>query len=140
VERGKVVKAVLDTTILIDMLDNKQEAIEKIEDLRKELITLYTTAVNIYEVWKGVKRVERNQEKYVRGLKLLTANIYVLPFNVANAENAAKVYAELAKRGKFVDEADYMIAGCCLSNDVKMIITRNEKHFKEIKQLKVVTY
>ncbi|HLC69360.1 MAG TPA: type II toxin-antitoxin system VapC family toxin [Candidatus Bilamarchaeaceae archaeon] len=132
-------KIVLDTTILIDILNEQKEAIGKVEKLR-ETATLYTTAMNIYEVLRGVKLLERNQERYLHGLKILVQNVYVLPFNWETAEKASEIYAGLTKKGKNIDETDYMIAGCALSNGIETIVTRNERHFEEIGGLKVITY
>lgn len=132
-------KVVLDTTVLIDVIRGNEKAIQTLEELRKTGV-MHTTAVNVYEVLRGIKRMEKNQEVHMNALRLLLNNLYVLPFNLEAAEITAQIYANLARKGFFIDEADYMIAGCCLGNGIGAIVTRNEKHFGKISDLKVITY
>jgi predicted nucleic acid-binding protein len=133
-------KVALDTTVLIDMLNEEKSAIMKIEEVRTSA-ALYTTSINIYEIRKGIGRIKKNREKYEEGLEAVLDNLYVLPFNPESAEKAAGIYASLANKGVFIDEADYLIGGCCLSNGIHAIITRNHKHFRSIRGFEqVITY
>lgn len=132
-------KIALDTTVLIDILNGDELTIQKIEHLKKEA-TLYTTTVNVYEVLRGVRRLERNMDKYMNGLMVLIDNMNLLGFDLESADASSGIYAELTKKGAKIDETDYLIAGCCLSKGIYTIVTRNEKHFRKIEGMKVMTY
>ena len=138
-ERGGIVKVLLDTTVLIDILRGEQLAIEKIENIRKSS-TLYISSINAYEILRGVMMLQKDRERHLNALNTLISNVYVIDFDLNAAKKASEIYSELRKKGVEIDSADYLIAGCCLSSEIEAIITRNERHFEEIKKLKVITY
>lgn len=63
-------------------------------------------------------------------------SISVLDFDIYSCELYGKIYAELKKAGKLTRDFDLMIAAVCIANN-KVLITRNKKHFENIKNLKV---
>lgn len=133
-------KALFDTTTLIHTLKGDQKLKELVSELRKEYV-FYTTTVNIYEVNRGIHLLERDKERRITSFAALRNNLIILPIDLFAAEEAAIIYADLQKRGITIDEHDYLIAGGCISNGIDAIITKNEKHFKEIKGLKkIITY
>lgn len=135
-----MVRVLLDTTVLIDILKGDKKATQKVDEVKSDM-ALYTTTVNIYEILKGIHILDKNKEKYLQALRILTHNINVLNIDFEVAGMAAVIYAQLRKIGKTIDEPDYLIAGACLSNSIYTIITRNEKHFKDIKGLKkIISY
>jgi predicted nucleic acid-binding protein len=54
-------------------------------------------------------------------------------------EAAARLYTELGEKGIVIDDADILIAVYCLKHDYTLV-TNNEKHFEDIKGLRVVTW
>ena len=133
-------KALLDSTILIDLLKGDAPAVSKIEEL-KAGCTFYTTAVNIYEIMRGINMLKKGKETHLQAMQILLSSIIILQFDLGSSEKAAAIYSELRGRGIEIDEADYLIAGICLSNGIDMLITRNDKHFLQVKGLKtVMTY
>ena len=141
-EGNKVVKAILDTTVLIHLLKNKSDAISAVEKLRLEGVVLYTASINIYEYLKGAEMLEKEaKERESPALGSLIRNINVLNIDVPSSQKAAELYAQLRKKSITLDECDYLIAGAALSNGIFIIVTQNEKHFKHIKEFeKVITY
>ncbi len=138
-EGGEVLKALLDSTVLIDLLKGEKSAIDTIERLRKTA-TLYTTTVNVYEVLRGIHVFHKDKEKHLQALRVLTGNIYVLNLDSEASEKAALIYADLRMKGLEIDPPDYLIAGIALTNGISILVTRNEKHFDAIKELSVVSY
>ncbi len=132
-------KALLDSTVLIDLIKGEEKAIKKIEEI-KQTSVLYTTSINVFEILKGMKMLERNRDVHLNAFEVLKNNLIIVNIDPLAAEYAAEIYADLRKKGSQINEGDYLIAGACLSNDIKYIITRNEKHFREIKNLSVITY
>ncbi len=135
-----MVKTLLDTTVLIDILKGDKNAIGRVEEIRK-IAPIYTTTVNIYEILRGIQLLEKNKERHFQALKLLIHNINVIEITLEVAESAAIIYAQLRKNGVIIDEQDYLIAGACLSNGITSIVTKNSKHFKDIKGLeRIIDY
>jgi|GEM_PF-1097845 predicted nucleic acid-binding protein len=133
-------KALLDTTALIDVLKGDESAIKVIDKIRMEAV-LYTTTINIYEYLRGIMILQKDKEKHVQALNVLVSNLNILEIDLSVAGRAAEIYADLRKIGVTLDEPDYLIAGACLGNDIDIIITRNERHFEKVKGLrKVITY
>lgn len=132
-------KIVLDTTALIHILKKDENLIKKIQEIKDRSI-LHTTSINIYEIMRGMKLLRKDKEIHLNALNVLMTNLNIVQFDSDAAEKASSVYADLRKKGITIDPADYMIVGCCLSNDINAIITKNEKHFKEIEELQVINY
>ena len=61
------------------------------------------------------------------------------PFNDDVAWHAAKVFADLRRRGLPTGENDLWIAATALANG-ETLVTRNVKHFREIRGLKVISH
>ena len=136
-------KVLLDTTALIDLMrkdKNNENLVKKLEELRSKGCSFCTTVINVYEVRRGIMLMKDNLEKQLNAFRLIEMNLYVLTLDYSATEKASEIYANLRKKGKEIDEGDYLIAGVCLSNEIKTILTRNEKHFCEIGSLKVINY
>ena len=133
-------KALFDTTMLIHLLKGDTKAIETSEQLRKQNVVLYTTVINIYEVSRGIKLKNIGKDEHHLALNNLTKNLNILLIDLIVAETASLIYGDLRKKGMTIDEPDYLVAGACISNGIETIVTKNEKHFKHIKGLKVLTY
>jgi predicted nucleic acid-binding protein len=61
------------------------------------------------------------------------------PFNDAVAWRAAEVFKDLRKRGVMTGENDLWIAATALEAG-GVLVTRNEKHFREVRGLKVLVH
>jgi predicted nucleic acid-binding protein len=55
------------------------------------------------------------------------------------AEKAAKIQAELRKKGKEIGHTDTLIAGIAIASNLELI-TNNTEHFKRIKGLKIANW
>ena len=61
------------------------------------------------------------------------------PFNDAVAWRAAEIFKDLRKRGVMTGENDLWIAATALEAGV-VLVTRNEKHFREVRGLKILVH
>jgi len=120
----------LDSDILIDFLNNKKEAVQKINELKKENIALSITSINSFELLNIASK-----EKLEK-IRNFLFNFRVYNFDFESSEKAAQIFQELKSRGAILDLADIMIAAIALSND-EPLLTRNIKHFERIKELKI---
>jgi len=126
----------LDTDVLIDFLRGKNEVVDVIQEIEKEFV-LATTTVNLFELYFGAYKT--GKEKNVEAVNELAERIEVLELNKKSAELAGKIMAELEKKGLEIGIRDTMIAGTVLESG-SILYTRNVKHFRKIKEIKLFEF
>ena len=99
-----------------------------------------TTELNLFEVYFGIhnKKVLNITEE--KSADMLFESLLVLPFDNGCGKESSMIMAKLMKEGKMINQNDVLIAGILKKNNINSFITRNEKHFSNIKGLNVVTY
>lgn len=129
----------LDTTFLIDLLNGKI-VLNKVEELEKNF-KLFTTELNAFELFVGVFFLEqRKQKELMEKAAELLGRLEILNLDRKASMKAAEISANLIKKGKIIESNDCLIAGIALSNGIKSIVSRNQKHFKRIEGIKVEKY
>ena len=126
---------VLDSTFLIDLLRGDKGAL-KIAD-SKEL--LFTTQINKYEIIRGLYLREMSQSKQIQVMDIFNT-VKVLELDDHATIISAKISSELIKKGETISDCDCLTAGIAISNNINTIVTKNIKHFKKIKELKIESY
>ena len=96
-------KALLDSTVLIDLIKGEEKAIKKIEEI-KQTSVLYTTSINVFEILKGMKMLERNRDVHLNAFEVLKNNLIIVNIDPLAAEYAAEIYADLRKKGSQINE------------------------------------
>jgi tRNA(fMet)-specific endonuclease VapC len=120
----------LDTDIIINSLKSKEFG-KKLLKLKKQGVSLHTTTINTFELFKGVREKERESlENFFSGLK-------ILDFDIKASEKASQIFNNLKKQGNNLDLADIMIASIAIVNN-QALLTENKKHFKRIPELTLV--
>lgn len=125
----------VDTGCIIDFLRNKKEAVEIIRKHKNELAI---TEINIFEVFIGIYTKENygQEDEYAKGF---FDSVKILD-KIGWGEKAAKILAELIKKGNVIEEDDCLIASIMMANGCDKIITNNVKHFSRIKGIEVIPY
>jgi tRNA(fMet)-specific endonuclease VapC len=123
---------IADTDVLIDYLQGKGEAAERIA-LELEHAQLHTTAVSRFELRAGAKSAR--QEKLIA--QLLDA-LPCLPLDGAAADVAARVRRDLERDGRAIGMGDSLIAGITVANK-GILLTRNRRHFERVPGLSLGT-
>jgi predicted nucleic acid-binding protein len=129
---------ILDTNFIIDLMENKPDAVAKIEQLHQHQLPIFIASPTIFELWTGVaygNQPEREKQK----IKLIIENQRILELTKASAEEAGIINGTLQKQGQIIDPEDCLIAGIALQHN-EPLLTRNIKHFQRIKRLKIETY
>jgi predicted nucleic acid-binding protein len=130
----------LDTTYLIDLLHNKEDALKKLDDFENEP-ALFIASVSVFELVVGIyKKYTINREKNVEELLTFLSSFEIFGLDLNSAIEAGKIHGNLIREGKEIDEGDTLIAGIALVNKVDTIITKNTSHFERIEGLKVESY
>lgn len=127
----------LDTDAVIDIFKNKQEIINLIKSLNEDLCS---SIINYQEIMFGLdlENIKHlTEEKFYDDF---FEGIFLFGMDKKSSKQASKIYFELMRGGKIIGEFDCMVAGILLANGVDKIITKNIKHFENIKGLKVISY
>ena len=126
----------LDSDCIIDFLRGKKEAVLAVSKYKDYLST---TEINLFEVLVGINIKKIINEKEEIAANLFFDSIRILPA-LNFGEYASKIFAQLVKDGKMMDQNDCLIAGIMLSNGCDQIMTRNDKHFSNIKEINAINY
>lgn len=117
---------ILDTSVLIEVLGNNAALEEKLEKMDGGE-RMATTTVTKYELLKGPKE---------GGVLALLNTIEIYDYDSRAAERSAKIFKELKRKGRMVNELDILIASIAIAHD-ELLVTR-DNDFKRIEHLKVL--
>lgn len=131
---------IVDTTFLVDLSRNNQDAVEKSIEMDNGH-KVYCSEVSIYEMILGIYAIKGiDHDKKLQKLETMFSKFSLLPLDHLSAIKAGQIAGTLTAEGQMISDTDCMIAGIALSNNIGTIITRNKKHFERIKWLKVEEY
>ena len=135
-ERTTIIKRTNQLSSMFDFVEANRR-----KTRHKSKSEFYTTSVNVYDVFRGIRSLKSksDQKVHMTAFDTLLVNLQILPFDTQASEKASFIYSELRQKGVAIDENVYLIAGVYLSNGMDLIVTRDE-HFQAIGQLKVVRY
>ncbi|RJQ20576.1 type II toxin-antitoxin system VapC family toxin [Candidatus Woesearchaeota archaeon] len=128
---------ILDTSFLIDLMDGKQNAIAKAQELTKRNEAQIITTVSIFELSSGLaqsKKPDRERQKIMQ----ILAEQTVWPLDDDGAHIGGRIDGELAKKGQSISPEDCMIAGIALSK--KQTVLSRDSDFKRISTLETEPY
>ncbi len=115
----------LDTSFLIDLMNEREKALDIHEDIKG---TEITGTLCVYELSKftefDVKQLFNDKE--------------VLEFTIIDAEEAGDIYYELSNQGSLIGEMDMVIGGM-VRNRGFSLVTRDDD-FKKIKGIDLRFY
>jgi predicted nucleic acid-binding protein len=127
----------LDTSAIIDIFKGKQE-IKQFLETNKE--PLAVTTMSYLELFFGLNPNDQNHEKEGGYYREFFKSLYNINLTDNSCEEASKIFWDLKKAGKTIDQFDCVIATLFIKNGIKKILTKNSKHFEKIKQLTVISY
>jgi predicted nucleic acid-binding protein len=112
----------LDTTVLIDVLRARQNRRSLLIELVEAGHTLATTAINIGEVYSGIRSGEEDQtERFLSSLGCY-------PVSAAIARKAGSLKNKWSRKGRTLTLADMLIAATALEHGLTLM-TDNRKDF-----------
>lgn len=120
----------LDTTVLIDLLRARNERRALLAGLVESGHTLATSAMNVGEVYAGMRMGE---EEKTEGL---LANLELVPMTADIARRAGKLKAEWARKGQTFSLPDMIVAATAIHHGATLM-TDNQKDFRHIPELKL---
>ena len=128
----------LDTNIVVDFFRNDDVVVQKMAELEQQNVRLSMTPINLSELWQGAYLApkQKNPIQLIIDLLLRVEN---LSFTKEACRIYGQKFAELKEQGKQTHDFDLMIAAICMAHNA-VLITRNGKHFKNIKGLKYMVW
>jgi tRNA(fMet)-specific endonuclease VapC len=128
----------LDTDILIDYLRKPSDEVKQImESAFERKVSACTTSVNTFEIWLGAHLAPK-KAKLVRNTEDFLGQLEVVNFDYASSVEAGRVLADLRKRGEPIEIRDLFV-GCICKVSGMSLVTRNLKHYRRIRGLKILT-
>lgn len=117
----------LDTNILIAHKRAKKADKDKtlLYQLAEQAYRFAVSSITVYELLRGDNQ---DEDHY---WKAMFANMEVLSFDVACAEQAAIIYKDLKQRGFLIEAEDLFIGATALHHGLKLA-TGNIRHFERI--------
>ncbi len=128
---------IVDTTFLIDIMKNNQEALKKVEELENSSEEVKIPSPVMFELWEGIQRSESPPEEKTQVMRVLESFLEI-PFKFKHARAAGKRSAKLLSEGKILDPLDILIGGTAIAED-ETLITRNGD-FDRIPNIEIETY
>jgi tRNA(fMet)-specific endonuclease VapC len=112
----------LDSTVLIDVLNDRNGRPQFLAQLFQQDILLACCAVNVTEIYMGMRPSEQAKtEKLLRSLEF-----YPVTWEVAQL--AGELFREWRQKGQTLSYTDVTIAAVALTHKL-VLVTDNQKHF-----------
>ena len=127
----------LDTNILIDILNDIPVVMEKLELIGTQKCCMST--ISLHELYYGAQLAKEKKEEYfVKEMNKISKLLGVIDVHplAADGQDYARIKHLLKEHGNMIDDFDIVIAGQALSEGLT-VVTDNVKHFGRIEGLKI---
>jgi len=120
----------LDTNIAIDLLNGKDDVIQKYE----KYLSIYLPVTVCGELLFGTLNSENSKINLLKYLSFISVRI-ILEIDFTIAEQYASIRKRLKDLGTPIPENDIWIAATCMVHEMQL--ATNDKHFSKIEGLKL---
>jgi predicted nucleic acid-binding protein len=127
----------VDTNIISFMLRKDRRLQERVYREVAEGPGVIIPPIAFYEIKRGL--LAHNATEKMTRFERLCDMIGVDDMDVLTLDMAARIYAELKKAGRLIEDSDILIAASCLAHGY-VLVTNNTKHFENIKNLQIVDW
>lgn len=124
----------LDSTFLIDLLDQRDAAETKLEELVKTDTPVSVSTLSVYEVGLGLQENEHNT------FDEIVASVVILPLGLGESYRALSIQRTLYDRGEPIGDVDSLIAATAAESADPRLLTRNVDEFTRVEGIDVETY
>lgn len=125
----------LDTSVIINYLQGKDNIVKLLNNIEGELASSYVCLAELYE---GVYRVKNKLEIEKDVTDFFKSLSALYPVDEKVAKQFGEIRAKLKLQGSVIEDIDIFIAATCLVYDLTLI-TQNVKHFSRINNLKILS-
>lgn len=127
----------LDTSAVIDIFRG-EEKIKQFFDDNKEPLAI--SMMSYLELFFGLDHTNPKHKEESKYYNEFFKGMHNLDLSKDACETASKIFWNLKKEGKSIEQFDCVIAAIFITNGINKILTRNSKHFEYIKELEVISY
>lgn len=133
----------IDTDFLIDLSNSKSNAIEKARKIDENPTYKAISTITVQELLRGIyylygEKMELLEEKLQKAEKVMV-KFDILPVDYLIAKKVAEIDAYLTRKGRMIWWADVIIAATANQYGLS-IITKNEKHYRVVPDIKIEPY
>lgn len=129
---------ILDTTFIIDIMNNDLKAIDKLRELQKRGEAQIISSITVFELFSGLAKSKKPEKEKAKIINAINGQL-IASFDQEAAEKAGFIDGSLRKEGRTIGPLDTMIAGTAITKKEK-VLTRNTKDFEKILGLEIETY
>ena len=130
-------EAMLDTDILSLFLRGNLKISGKIEEHLHSFGFINFSIITYYEILNGL--LYKDAKKQTAQFEEFASLNRITPLTVNTVKIAAKIQADLRKKGTEIGHTDTLIAGIAIGSKFQLI-TNNTNHFKRIKGLNIANW
>ena len=127
----------LDTTVLVDFLRGREEAVKLLSKLLGSSEAVTMAAPTVFELVEGAEIARSEMEK--REIREFLSSITVLSLDAEAAWTAGEISGSLVLSGNQIGQMDTLIGAIALAHGERLI-TRNVGHFSRIPSLQIEDY
>ena len=127
----------LDTSAIIDIFKG-DEKIKKFLESNKE--PLAANVMSYLELFFGLDPSNAKHQEEGKYYEEFFKILHNADLTKGACEEASRIFWNLKREGKTIEQFDCVIAAIFLESGITKILTRNLKHFENIKDLKAITY
>lgn len=115
-------RLLLDTSILIDLINNRRHRRELFAKLNRQSHTFAITAINVAEIYAGARAEE------VQATAAFLENFFTYDIDSATARQAGSLRRAWLQKGATLSLPDCLIAAVAIEHDL-VLVTDNRKDF-----------
>lgn len=127
----------LDTSAIIDVFKGEEKIKGFLENSREPLAG---TIMSYLELFFGLNPKDPKHVMEGKYYQEFFKSLYNIDLTKDACEESSKIFWQLKKEGRTIEQFDCVIAALFITNGIKKILTRNPKHFERIKQLEIIHY
>ncbi|MFC4544699.1 type II toxin-antitoxin system VapC family toxin [Halosolutus amylolyticus] len=129
---------IVDTDVLIDLMQDSDRAKRKIAALEEQHVPLRVSAVSQFELYHSLERVETPSERR-RHIEAVLETKPTYPADGAVMKKAGRIDGRLAAEGQAIGIGDTIIGATALVHE-ESVLTRNVEHFERIDEIDIESY
>ncbi|MEZ5045022.1 MAG: type II toxin-antitoxin system VapC family toxin [Saprospiraceae bacterium] len=128
-------ESLIDTDILSYFLKGDESVARKFIEYYREYHYINISIISHFEIIRGLEYKQASKQ-LAEFSEFVDKNCEVINLSELSISHSARIYGDLRRTGKEVGSLDLLIAGIALERDLELI-TNNEKHYRDIKGLKM---
>lgn len=129
---------IVDTNVLIRVMQDDDRAKRKIADLEKQHVPLHLSSVSQFELYHSIERVNDPAERR-RKIEAVLESKPTYPADDAVMKKAGRIDGRLTSDGRAIGIGDTVIGATALVHE-EPVLTGNVGHFERIDGLEIESY